>query len=123
MATRSTIARKVGEQIQSIYCHWDGYPSGVGANLQEHYTTAEKIDQLFALGDLSVLGAQIGSKKDFDTSVLNDECLAYGRDRGEHGVAAKVHETYVDFINSRAAQGCEFAYLWNGANWETVNLD
>ena len=123
MATRSTIARKVGDTIQSIYCHWDGYPAGVGTTLQEHYTTDEKIDALMALGDLSVLGTEIGSKKDFDVSVLHDECLAYGRDRGEHGAAAKVHETYIDFIIYRNDQGCEFAYLWNGVNWETANLD
>lgn len=123
MATRSTIARRVGDTIQSIYCHWDGYPAGVGATLAENYTTAEKIDALMALGDLSVLGPEIGSKKDFEISVLNDECLAYGRDRGEQGVEAKLHETYIDYINYRAGQGCEFAYLWNGTNWETANLD
>lgn len=122
MATRSTIARKVDDSIQSIYVHFDGYPEGVGATLQESYTTPEKIDALMALGDLSVLGAEIGSKKDFDISVLDGECLAYGRDRGEDGTEAKTHETYIDYINYRVDQGCEYAYLWNGAAWETTEL-
>jgi hypothetical protein len=122
MATRSTIARKVGDTIQSIYCHWDGYPDGVGATLKEHYTTVEKIDALMALGDISVLGAQIGSKKDFEIGVLNDECLAYGRDRGEDGTEAKVHDTYIDFVNYRVDQGCKYSYLWNGTAWEVSEL-
>lgn len=122
MATRSTIARKVGEQIQSIYCHWDGYPRHAGRILEEHYTTPEKIDALMALGDLSVLGAEIGSKKDFDNDALDDECLAYGRDRGEQGTEARMDETYIDYINYRNMQGCEYAYFWNGTNWETSSL-
>lgn len=125
MATRSTIAaRKDADgRIISIYCHWDGYPAGVGATLQEHYTTWDKVDSLMALGDLSVLGAEIGIQKNFDNDTLDGECLAYGRDRGEQGVEAKVHETYIDYINYRTEQGCEYAYLWNGVNWETASLD
>ena len=122
MATRSTIARKVGDTIQSIYCHWDGYPGGVGYRLAEYYTTPEKIDRLFALGDLSVLGAEIGIKKNFDNDTLDDECLAYGRDRGEQGTEARMDETYIDYINYRNMQGCEYAYFWNGTNWETSSL-
>lgn len=118
MATRSTIARKVGDSIQSIYCHWDGYPAGVGATLREHYTTPEKIDALMALGDLSVLGGEIGIKKNFDTDSLNGECLAYGRDRGEVMVGARLDETYIDYINYRNMQGCEYGYFWNGTEWE-----
>lgn len=122
MATRSTIARKVGDTIQSIYCHFDGYPEGVGYRLSTYYTTDEKIDALMALGDLSTLGAEIGSKKDFDTAPLDDECLAYGRDRGDVETEAKVHDTYIDYINYRAMQGCEFAYFWNGSAWEVSTL-
>lgn len=122
MATRSTIARKVGDSIQSIYCHWDGYPNGVGKTLKEHYTTPEKIDALMALGDLSVLGAEIGIKKNFDTDALNGECLAYGRDRGEEGTGARTHATEIDYINYRDRQGCEYGYFWNGTEWETTEF-
>ena len=122
MATRSTIARMVGDSIQSIYCHWDGYPEHVGNILAEHYTSPNNIDMLFALGDLSVLGAEIGSKKDFDTGNLNGECLAYSRDRGENDVEAKMHLSREKWLAVREDQGCEFAYLWNGSAWETSTL-
>lgn len=57
MATRSNIgARQEDGTIRVIYCHWDGYPEGVGATLAEHYTESAKIDALLNLGDLSTLG-------------------------------------------------------------------
>lgn len=123
MATRSTIARKTDAGIESIYCHWDGYPAGVGATLREHYRTETKITALMALGNLSVLGAEIGTRKDFETSVLNNECLAYGRDREETKQEVIMHDTFIDWVNARADSGCEFGYLWNGSDWETVEFD
>ena len=38
-----------------IYCHWDGYPSGVGATLLKHFDTYEKVLNLISLGYLSTL--------------------------------------------------------------------
>lgn len=37
------------------YCHWDGYPSGVGAELKENYNTYEDILNLILLGQLSYI--------------------------------------------------------------------
>ena len=39
--------------IIGVYCHWDGYPSGVGATLQKYYPNYEDVLNLIALGDLS----------------------------------------------------------------------
>jgi hypothetical protein len=120
MATRSTIGVLNGDNsVTSIYCHWDGYPEGVGATLHEHYTATESITNLMALGDLSVLGATIGTQKEFQTSDLNDECLAYGRDRGETGVNAVTHGSVTEWLGGRRRAGCEYGYLWNGTTWET----
>ena len=38
-----------------VYCHNDGYPSGVGATLLKHFDTYEKVLNLVSLGDLSAL--------------------------------------------------------------------
>ena len=57
MSTRSRIGLKQANgQIKSIYCHWDGYPEGVGKTLKEHYNSPEKIEELLELGDISSLG-------------------------------------------------------------------
>ena len=71
MSTRSRIgivrdsnARKI--VVESVYCHFDGYPDGVGQMLLDHWTDPAKVEHLISLGDLSSLGSEIGEKHDFD---------------------------------------------------------
>lgn len=98
MATRSTIAmeREDGAVVQ-IYCHWDGYLNHNGKILLEHYSDPAKVAQLLALGNLSVLGPEIGEAHDFNSND-HDICTFYGRDRGEDDVDAQL---YVDFETYR----------------------
>lgn len=71
MATRSRIAIENQDgTVTSIYCHFDGYLSGVGKTLFEHYDR-EKTEKLIELGAISSLGESI-----LDT-------IAYHRDRNE----------------------------------------
>jgi hypothetical protein len=71
MATRSRIAIENQDgTVDSIYCHFDGYLSGVGKTLFNHYDQ-EKLEKLLELGDISSLG-----ESTIDT-------VAYCRDRGE----------------------------------------
>jgi hypothetical protein len=55
MATRSYIGFLDGDTVHYVYCHFDGYPEGVGQILQNHYTDIDKIKQLISRGDLSSL--------------------------------------------------------------------
>ena len=124
MATRSTIAKLNPDgSLTSVYCHWDGYPDGVGATLRQHYTNPSKIDQLLALGDISVLEAEIGDSNDFENRV-EGICLFYGRDRGETGIDALPHMHIEGWLAVRRDSGCEYGYLWNDARkeWETFNV-
>ena len=42
MATNSRISfERPDGTVRSIYCHWDGYPEGVGAALQANFNTYE----------------------------------------------------------------------------------
>ena len=71
MSTRSRIAiENESGIVNSIYCHFDGYISGVGKTLFNHYDK-EKLQKLIELGDISSLGESI-----IDT-------VAYCGDRGE----------------------------------------
>lgn len=118
MSTRSSIGVKLPNgNIKAIYCHFDGYPSGVGQTLTEHYTTEEKINALMELGDLSILGPEIGEKQDFDDYQNRNRnwCLAYGRDRGESGQEAETYSNIKEWIG---AIWVDYHYLWNGTNWE-----
>lgn len=117
MATRSTIAiRNADTTVTGIYCHWDGYLSYNGKILVENYTTEAKVRELIALGDLSSLGESIGEKVNFnDPAAHKDQCVAYGRDRGETGVDATTFGSWREMLNK---VGEEYNYLFvPGEGW------
>lgn len=119
MSTRSRIGvvnKKTGE-IKSIYCHFDGYPEGVGKTLKKYWKDTEKIEKLMKLGGLSCLGKEIGKKQDFDRPTNEDWCLAYGRDRGEKNVKAEKSKNLKDFADLAKESWADYTYLWDGRNW------
>ncbi|HKM40982.1 MAG TPA: hypothetical protein VJY43_00240 [Methanocorpusculum sp.] len=66
MSTRSYILiENTDGTFSGIYCHFDGYPKGVGATLLDSYRTEAKIRELIALGTLSSLSSSP------ETSVIN----------------------------------------------------
>lgn len=118
MGTRSRIAiRNDDGTYDSIYCHWDGYPSHNGLILRDHYSATNKVRALIALGDLSSLRAEIGHKHDFG-SHEGEACTAYGRDRGETGVEAS-RSVDIDAL-AELTQDCggEWLYVFNGHGWQ-----
>ena len=120
MATRSHIGKLLPNgSVKYIYCHWDGYPEHNGKILKEHYTDEAKIDALLELGDLSSLGEEIGEKQDFNNQDTHNSkwCLAYGRDRGENNIDARISPTVSDMIDQA------YHYVWNGASWSCFGYD
>ena len=119
MSTNATIIAKCKDgKYRCIYTHWDGYPSHNGAILQEDYTDQDKIEELLALGDISILAPSIECPEGhtFDKAVPG-YCVAYGRDRGEEGVDAIVVDT---MAKVRENQNQSYNYFWDGESW-TVN--
>ena len=118
MGTRSRIAIRNDQTFDSIYCHWDGYPSHVGRILRDHYDTEEKVRALIALGDISSLGEKIGKKHDFEDRTHRDWTTAYGRDRGETDVEAK-HSADLDALMLLTQDtGGEWLYVFTGHGWQ-----
>lgn len=118
MSTRCRIGIKNEDgTIRSIYCHFDGYPDGVGQTLLDSYKDAEKINKLLDLGDISCLGSEpVSDSKYWDpfTAITNsDYTLAY-KDRGEDCPAeiSKDVDSYKD-----AAHYVDYIYLWDGSDW------
>jgi hypothetical protein len=57
MATRSTIALEFSDgTVQQVYCHFDGYLSGVGAQLIADFTDPFALRDLIDGGDMSAIG-------------------------------------------------------------------
>jgi len=107
MATRSTIAIRTEDGIKAIYAHWDGYIEHNGRILREQYKTAEQVNALIELGDISQLG--------LDTGLT----VAYGRDRGEEltDVEPMTFATIAEWVEGYAGSWCEFYYLFDGQDW------
>ena len=123
MATRSTIAIKQGDKVTAIYCHFDGYREGVGAILEAHYQDVDKVLRLMNLGNISVLGQEIGAYQDFNNRQTHQEdwCLAYGRDRGETEQEAREFDSVADWVTNFNS-GEEYYYLYTaGEGWEFAN--
>jgi hypothetical protein len=132
VATRSFIGKKqLSGGIEAVYCHWDGYPSGVGATLVKHWSDPAKLQSLLDLGDISYLGPKLGVKHDFDDRTSND-CTFYGRDRDEDGVESKFFASNEAFLEAASNHRCGYAYLFDlglgnwrafcGSNWSEFDL-
>jgi hypothetical protein len=92
----------VGDKCRAVYVHWDGYLSGVGAELQS-YTTQAEVEELISHGD---------------RSSLED---GYYKDRGEKGVEPTDYDTFAEFFE--AVEGCwgEFYYIFKDGVWYCGN--
>lgn len=130
MSTRSTIALLQEDgTFLAIYCHFDGYPAGVGQTLHDHYQDEAKIKELMALGDISILAEEIGEKHPFDwyhdipseqqdSHPWNKWCLAYGRDRGEEDFKARRFVNISELNMHLAGSDCEYFYLYSKGIWQ-----
>jgi hypothetical protein len=57
MGTRSTIALEFADgSVSQVYCHWDGYLEGVGAQLVSDYSDPFDLQELIDGGDMSSIG-------------------------------------------------------------------
>lgn len=115
MATRSTISIKTDDgYYRTIYCHWDGYISHNGVILVDNYDTAEKVNALIDLGNLSSLAPKLSGSElhSFDTPE-KDVCVAYGRDRGDKNTEAR--KNYWAYDSS--IQGEQYNYVFKDGEW------
>jgi len=106
----------MGDEIKSIYCHWDGYPSHNGKILLEKYNSQEQAEKLINLGDLLLLddNADKPEGHTFDHPV-EGYCVAYGRDRGEKDTEARTYKN-VEEIDEQ-----KYNYYWNDEKWFVNN--
>lgn len=103
MATRSTIGIATTEGFKAVYCHWDGYPEGVGATLKSFYATLEQAKALVEKGDLSSLGESL-------------EASEFYADKGEE-LKVETFKSESDWLEWANACSCEYAYLFEGDKW------
>lgn len=130
MATNSYIGLLNGNSVTAVYCHNDGYLSGVGRTLKEFYTDVDTITKLIELGSLSCLGEVIGKQVDFNTynnpiemmkrDKANEptQTVAYHRDRGE---LLEILRCSIDEY-ARLGQDSYVVYLFDG-RWKVYSRE
>ena len=115
MATRSRVGLMLEDgTIKHSYCHYDGYPEGVGYTLIQNYSDIDKVKELLSFGDMSFLASKVipEGEHSFNNPEQN-VTVFYGRDRGETEIQAK-HSTMDEFLDD---QCIPYFYLFEGKNW------
>jgi hypothetical protein len=116
MATRSAIGVAVGDEIHSIYCHWDGYLSHVGKILNTHYDRERSL-ALINRGDLSVLGPEI------DGAPSRDACVFYSPQPPNTTFGFMTWRSDQEFVQHYRTWQCEYFYIlgWDDQWWVTCD--
>ena len=108
MGTRSYIAYEMKNGMYTgCYCHWDGYPQGVGLTLLKNYND-ENIRDLVDLQGFSSLGETVAETKSTAYHEIKEICET----RGE--------------LYSRSTEhyGCEYIYvLLKNGDWVFWDVD
>lgn len=117
MSTRSYIGiASANFNVEAIYCHCDGYISGVGQTLFDYYKTEDDIRKLIALGDIRGLCEEIDAIETY-------------RGCGEdwESVKPKKFSDGAEIINAARRSGIEYIYNFNpytsrGPQWMVWSL-
>ena len=125
MATRSAIGIKHGDVIKAIYCHFDGYLSYTGYALHTYYQSSPKVNKLISMGDMRMLGAEIGEKHDGYTqddylkNSIAVQCTFFSRDLGELEADTTwgTFHSDAEFAEYYRDAGAEYYYLYDHGVW------
>jgi hypothetical protein len=138
MGTRSRIGIELGNHtVVSVYCHWDGYPTGNGRILVEHYQDREKVMDLIDGGSMSSLRTRgtwdhSSALRDENGEYIHDAAgyLKYENDRepqplyhSERGDGEDpTHTSFDEFVSGNSCE--EFAYLFDlNDNWKAFKIN
>lgn len=98
MATTSTIAvQHTDGTVSQIYCHFDGYLSGVGKELLAHYNTLEQAEALVAMGGASCI------RETLETSEF------YHRNSQEELTVEK-YSSWADYFLNACTEGYDYVF-------------
>lgn len=104
---------KIEKEFIGIYCHWDGYPEGVGAVLKNKFTDYKQVLNLVLGGDCSC--------------IENGRVIHYANREGEEwdDIHPRQDDTAAKVADIFHGADAEYAYLFDGdtCEWCYESLD
>lgn len=119
MGTSATIIAKTSDgRFGVTYVNYDGYISGVGKMLFEHYQDQSKIDAMLLPGHMSSLDVSplCPEGHTYNTPVRGYS-IYYGRDRGEDDVETDYVRSFDEAYETSKSYGGSYLYIWDGQTW------
>jgi len=122
MATRCRIGLMLEDgTVKHSYCHYDGYPEGVGETLVQHYNTEDKVKELVSFGDMSYLTSVVHPEGEHNFEKPEQGVTVfYNRDRGETDVDSVV-TTMDEYLSVKYSSCIDYQYVFIGSNWWVYN--
>ena len=109
MSTNASVHVKGTDgKVRSIYIHWDGYLSGVGHMLRDHYSNQAAADELVGMGDCSSLESSL------------EDSTFYHRDRNEDYDDVRPNEAF-NLVDSLELNSQSYDYYFDTAQWHVVS--
>ena len=121
MSTRSVIGILQDDKtVNSVYCHFDGYPEHTGYFLKKFFDTTEKVNNLISNGDISSLVSSQNWNREKHPMINNKQVLKtlYYVDRPEpwETIKPQKHKDLLEFF--KRDDGDEYKYLFlPSGNW------
>ena len=118
MATRSRIGLMLEDgTIKHSYCHFDGYPHGVGHTLVGHYSDIQKVEELLSFGDMSFLSPKVNPEGEHSfNNPEKDVTVFYGRDRGDADIDSVI-TSMDEYLSVKYSSCIDYQYIFSGGHW------
>lgn len=117
MGTPCVVALKELDKVTYVSINYDGYVTGVGAMLVDHFADIDKVRAMIAGGDISILAPNIdGCEGHSFATPVKGQTIYYGRDRGETCIDPQVTDIFGFY---RATKNIT-AYVYENGVWFLV---
>ena len=112
MSTNAAIGMKMADgSVRAVRLNWDGYVGYAGAILGGWYKTADQVEALLALGELS------------EINETPETCVAYHRDMQEKFRPPVRFETVDEYrYRGKGQLAAEYLYLFDDGKWRVYGL-
>ena len=112
MSTNAAIGMKMADgSVRAVRLNWDGYVGHAGAILGGWYKTADQVEALLALGELS------------EINETPETCVAYHRDMQEKFRPPVRFETVDEYrYRGKGQLAAQYLYLYDDGKWRVYGL-